>query len=284
MYEPKDYKLVWNDEFDGDNLDCSKWVLTENMIARPDMCLSKAPEVISVSDGELHLNGISFSDPDNPEIKYATTYSVTTKTTMSFLYGYIEMRAKVPFKKGAWPSFWMVNNGALNADLSSGYATEIDIFEVFSSTDTLYPNLHKWYLKDGKHIGHACYDGIRDENGNLVKKKFIFENSEQLSNEYHIYGFKWTPEVIEMYIDGEQYMSFDMSCNFDAAEFTSDMSGFKQPVFLLLNNHIYTPALVKEKRLKEENFLVNDKDLPMEYSIDYIRLYQEPNTGIIHLK
>ena len=284
MYEPKGYKLVWNDEFDGNELDRTKWVLTENMKARPDMCLLEVPEVISVSDGQLRLNGIKYTDKENPNIKYATTYSVTTKTTMSFLYGYLEMKAKVPFKKGAWPSFWMVNNGALNADMSAGYATEIDVFEVFSNKNALYPNVHKWYWgENGKFAGHSSYDGRRDEEGSAIKKPYVFEDFENLSNEYHIYGFKWTPEICEMYVDGEKYMSFDMTVNFDASGFETDMSGFNQPVFLILNNHIYGPCLVKEKRLQEERFLVDDNDLPMEYHIDYIRLYQEPEYGKIYV-
>ena len=41
------------------------------------------------------------------EPPYTTCLSVTTCDKMHFQYGYLEMRAMVPYGQGAWPSFWM---------------------------------------------------------------------------------------------------------------------------------------------------------------------------------
>ena len=74
---------------------------------------------------------------------------------MSFRYGYLEMRARVPYSKGAWPSFWLLSGGALGANPNDAYRVEVDIFEVFSSCDTATPNIHKWVTApDGELIHH----------------------------------------------------------------------------------------------------------------------------------
>ena len=101
------------------------------------------------------------------------------------------MRARVPFVRGAWPSFWSSSYGSLGPDgkqriyTIDDYSIEIDIFEVFSSTDTLAPNIHKWY-GDGNHTMW------NDEN-----EKYTFDSAD-LNNEYHLYGFEWTPTEMSM--------------------------------------------------------------------------------------
>ena len=71
---------------------------------------------------------------------YKTSKSVTTGRSMTFKYGYLEMRARVPVGQGVWPSLWMKSNvnseGAeiaekLGCKPEADYFTEIDIFEVF---------------------------------------------------------------------------------------------------------------------------------------------------------
>lgn len=41
---------------------------------------------------------------------YKTSKSVTTGRSMTFKYGYLEMRARVPVGQGVWPSLWMKSN------------------------------------------------------------------------------------------------------------------------------------------------------------------------------
>ena len=72
---------------------------------------------------------------------------------MTFKYGYLEMRARVPVGRGVWPSLWMKSNvnpeGAeiaerLGCKPEADYFTEIDIFEVFGN-NSVSSQLHKWW-------------------------------------------------------------------------------------------------------------------------------------------
>ncbi len=266
----ENYKLVWSEEFDGNELDRQRWSLRADMQGLGDITLLDDESIIKVEDSNLKLRSVAYNVPNNEDKKYAVTYSVTTKESMSYLYGYIEMRARVPYKNGCWPSFWMKSIGALNS-VNKEYFTEIDVFEVFGSPEGFASNLHKWYIEGenkGKHTqvisyGHSTW--------------YPFENYENLSNEYHIYGFEWTPDMVRMFIDGHISFEFDINDNFDGI---SDMSGFHQPIYLIMNNHLFTEKVPHRPSGK----FVTPEDLPGEYDIDYIRLYQIPGVGQLNIK
>ncbi len=264
----KNYRLVWGDEFTSDELDSSKWRLGENMAGNTELLLVRDnPQILRVEDSQLRLAARSWNDPAHPAVKYAATYSVRTKETMSFRYGYLEMRARVPYSKGAWPSFWLLSGGALGANPNDAYRVEVDIFEVFSSRDTATPNIHKWVTApDGELIHHSQYAVDRAADN----CSYRFSNSASLSQEYHYYGFQWTPQEMRMFIDGQEYMRYDLNDNYDGY---ADMQPFHSPLYIVLNNHVFTES---GWRLLD-SWLVTDEDVPAEYDVDWIRLYQDVN-------
>lgn len=266
------YELVWNDEFNGQVLDTSKWGYVAKMGGAADMLL-KDREVTDIRDGSLFLTAREYKDNENPQIKYAVNYSVTTMNTMSFVYGYLEMRGRVPFKHGAWPSLWMSSNGAIHGDDESDYSAEVDIFEVFSSTVEAVPNIHKWYCKGDLKGEHHQFNGWCGGRS----KSYIFKNN-NAAIDWHLYGFEWTPEFMRMSIDGNFYMQYDLSENFDGM---SDMRCFHKPMYIIINNHLFTEKLFWAP---SRDSIVKPEDLPSVYEIDYIRLYQKPGQGVLYKK
>ena len=93
--------LTWNDEFNADALDSTKWTLRAKM-HQSDVLNSTDERNVTVENGNLVMR--TWKEPDGT---YSTNTSVTTDGTMSFRYGYLEIYANVPFVKGGWPSFWM---------------------------------------------------------------------------------------------------------------------------------------------------------------------------------
>ena len=267
------YRLVWNDEFDGNKLDTEKWGFAPKMGGSEDLLLSEDGKTVRVENGALILTADAFSDPMRPSVKYSVNYSVTTFKTMSFVYGYVEMRARVPFKHGAWPSFWMVTTDALGSTKGREYETEVDIFEVFSNTVTAVPNIHKWY-KNGENKGlHNQFNGFEGKQS----ARYVFKDN-KTACDWHVYGFEWTAQRMTMFVDGEAYMTYDLSYNFDHK---SDMGGFHQPMYLILNNHLFTENLYW---VPSADQIVKPEDLPSVYEIDYIRLYQQPGIGSLTVK
>lgn len=258
------YTYVWGDEFESNSLNTTNWSRATKMAATAEMTLDDTELTTKVENGYLLMNAIRYWDPKKSGVEFAAPWSVTTMETMSYRYGYVEIRAKVPFKKGVWPSFWTSSAGALGEGEYTkkyGYSTEIDIFEVFSSTDTLAPNIHKWY-SDGEHTMWAVQEGNSNE-------WYKFE-SNNIVNEYHTYGFEWTPTKITMYVDDEPYYTYDITKNFDNGD--TGMGGFEAPIYLIFNNHLFTPS---SSYLPYDGAEVHAPTLPAEYAIDWVRLYQK---------
>lgn len=121
---------------------------------------------------------------------YKTSKSVTTGRSMTFKYGYLEMRARVPVGQGVWPSLWMKSNvnpeGAeiaekLGCKPEADYFTEIDIFEVFGN-NSVSSQLHKWWEEEENIKKY----GVRSSS----VKNGTFDISD---GGWHIYGMLWTP-------------------------------------------------------------------------------------------
>lgn len=269
------YTFVWGDEFDGNALDASKWELTTHMSAGSSFKLSRDPEAISVSDGLLKLSAKRWFDPENNQVQAIAPYTVEGKRHVNFQYGYLEMRARIPFSSGAWPSLWLsgacgTNSGAVvsnifdNGDIiPSNFSAEFDIIEY----TTLQPNLHKWFYDE--------VPGITDKHSSLgavekpVKSDLGLDVTQ--SYVYQIIAFDWTPEKLTIYINGEEFYSYDWKNSVQLDEL-NDMSDFLNPVFIRLNNHLIP-----------ENIPSDFSTLPCEYYVDYLRLYQKSGTGGIWL-
>jgi len=210
----------------------------------------------AVMEGVMMKNqdkyAVAVRKPDNEIIVDVQTYGDKGK---------LKGLRNVPFVRGVWPSFWTSSSGALGNTSTYNYSIEVDIFEVFSSLDKLSPNIHKWY-GDGRHTMWAIDEGNSNE-------WYKFE-SDNLINEYHVYGFEWTPTKMVMYIDEKPYYTYDLTKNFDNGE--TGMGGFDAPLYLIFNNHLFTDSSSYKPYAGCE---VHAPDLPAEYVIDWVRLYQK---------
>ena len=140
------YEYVWGDEFDGEGFpDAGRW--DERMFMGYDENFKALDHDLSatcVADGRLKMTAMRYYDPVDEKIQYANGKPLTTSSTMAYMYGYAEIRARVPFVKGAWPAWWTrstITNVAGDSTPLNPYSTtciydvEVDIFEVFSSED-----------------------------------------------------------------------------------------------------------------------------------------------------
>ena len=134
-------------------------------------------------------------------------------------------------------------------------------------------------------LGDEIYFAVAatDQGGDMLdksqkKQPYVFKDITNLNDEYHTYGFEWTPEYMEMSVDGEVYCTYDINSNFDGH---SDMSGFHDALYVLFNNHIFTE---NSEWLPKGTPQVDERtDFPIHYWIDYIRLYQKDEYGDLYL-
>ena len=238
------YALVWEDNFNGTALNKKKWDLIPHMAEQPDLELRYDDTAVKVNDGNVMLTSGRVEEVDD---KYYTNASLTTSKTMAFKYGYVEMRAKVPFGKPAFPSFWMKSAEICN----STEFGEIDIFECFANDTEIESAIHKW---GESHISS-------DAGKYSFPSKIAAEN-------WHTYGLLWVPGQLKFLVDGAVFGTIDTT----GKEYYVD-----DYYYLIINNYLYTKSGISKHGC---NASASDA-YPINYEIDYVRLYQKAGEGVM---
>ena len=238
------YKLTWSEEFDKGKLDLSTWTHEIGYIRNNELQdYTNREENIRIENNMLIIEGRN----DGYGRTGYSSASIYSQGKFNWLFGCIEMRAKLPYGKGMWPAFWMMGEeGHWPA------CGETDILELVGGSDmskrendsTVFPCLH-WRGADGKH---AAKGG----------EGFVLPDGEKYADAFHTFAYKWTPESAEWYVDGKMYCEIDISgAQFDA---------FRKPNYILLNLAIGGdwPGSPDETTI-----------VPQQYIIDYLRIYQK---------
>ena len=179
----KKYLLVFNDEFNGAEIDKKRWRYraSTNKITRTiqynneDYDIFVENEASVLEDGNMVLKVYS---KDKEPYKFYTGGILTLNRFMP-RYGYYE--TLVSFNDctgfGYWPAFWL----HFKSDDKNSIGTEIDIFEYINKSKTIFQTLH-WYIDD-EHLSSS--------------ENFILNEQD----EYHKFGLEWTPDELIFYVD-----------------------------------------------------------------------------------
>ncbi|SHF98531.1 Glycosyl hydrolases family 16 [Mariniphaga anaerophila] len=173
------YKLVWEDNFDGSELDTTKWKIRGT---GPRRIGYNDPSMVSVSDGCLNL----MYDIKKDSIMGS---AVGTYETFNTTYGYFECRGQLQKGVGPWAAFWMQSPEISNGEDPAVYGAEIDIFEYFNGL--------------GKDLMTHCVHWAYGPNQKSVGQQE--STMEGLSEGFHTFSLEWTPEKYAFYIDGLKF-------------------------------------------------------------------------------
>jgi len=133
-----DYYLVFEDNFDGNSFDQTKWYSETGVHSDFEFEGMKQwlqPENIEVSNGTLKIIAKKLETPyvgtfvtdwsTNPPTTKTDVFEYTSANLLShqeFYYGKYEIRCRLPNGKGYWPAFWTFGGPGWN---------EIDFFEMY---------------------------------------------------------------------------------------------------------------------------------------------------------
>jgi beta-glucanase (GH16 family) len=206
----------------------------------------------AATDGEGNLV-ITLDEADDSLGCFYGTCEYTSARLVStdraeFAFGRIETRVRVPIGlpsgDGLWPAFW-----SLGTDIKRNpwpAAGEIDIMEwVGRLPNEIFGTIHGPGYNGGSAFGNT------------------YDFGEPVFNDYHTFTIEWEPDMITWYVDGIQYHQAE----------PSDVPGpwvFNKPFYLLLNLAI------------GGNFggpISPDVTYPQEYLVDYVKVYQGPDTA-----
>ena len=291
----RDYKLVWSEEFDENSFEETKFTLQKHGPIQDrqgnKICyFTEEERVIKVEDSKLVLNAVFDQEKD----AFVVPAAVWTKDTMSFTYGYVEMKARVPYGQGSWAAFWALGRDAINQDKTQPYFAEIDIFEVEGACHIAEPNLHKWhYTREGNAPFYFMGPEDSPIRGNDQMQvecwerrpheatRFGYHRPEN-PEDFNIYGFLWTPETMEMYINGHLYGRYIISEDFGRP---SGMEPFHSPIYLIINEQLSLKDNYGMCQARPENAATPESVKKLvPYEIDYIRLYQKEGEGELNVR
>jgi beta-glucanase (GH16 family) len=185
----QEWKLTWSDEFDYQGLpEPSKWDYEEGKVRnRESQFYTKARlENARVEDGTLIIEVKS----ENYKGASHTSASVITRGKKEFLYGRLEVKAKLPTGVGMWPAIWML--GTNMSDIGWPACGEIDIMEnVGFDPDTIHANIHT-----------KAYNHVKKTNkGSRIEVKAPYKD-------FHIYAMEWFEDHMDFFVDDQKYFSF----------------------------------------------------------------------------
>jgi beta-glucanase (GH16 family) len=238
------WTLVWSDEFaqpDGSSPDATKW--TYNLGAggwgnNELEYYTARTNNVRIENGQLVIEA-------REENYLGSGYSsarLKTQGRVSWTYGRIEARMKIPRGQGIWPAFW-----TLGTNISSvGWpgCGEIDIMENIGREPTQV---------------HGTVHGPGYSGGNGIGAANSLPGGAAFADDFHVYALEWTTNQLKWFVDGQQYFS---------ATPASLPSGttwvFDQPQFLLLNL-----AVGGQWPGNPDGTTV----FPQRLTVDYVRVY-----------
>lgn len=185
---------VWFDEFDyAGPPDSTKWNFDLGN-GCPQICgwgnqelqyYTHDPKNVRVENGVLTIEAHRDSVGGMPY----TSARLVSKNKGDWLYGRIDVRAKLPRGRGTWPAIWM-----LPTDWTYGgwpASGEIDIMEhVGFDPGVIHGTLHT-----------EAYNHIKK-----TQKEGIIRVADA-PEAFHVYSINWSENAIDFYVDGKRYHS-----------------------------------------------------------------------------
>lgn len=285
----RDYTMTFHDEFDGTQLDTTKWGYQYGCFdpaQRSQAQYTDSPDNVSVRDGYLNLTA-RYSPMktkwDGTQIPRTckhgsviydapfTSGMITTKTKDGkVLYAapgtgfYAEARIKLPSARPSWSAFW--GTGTKGAYPANG---EIDVFE------------SKGY--DPSHLMSNVHTPRIGEPKKTTQHQGMMKGDTASSqSEFHTYGVRKTADAIEFYFDGTLTHTVKMSDIKGDNPFLDKDNN----LVLMLNQMVGGSYLAKQSNWSDKTYVdatkyaddyKNADGAGATMYVDYVRVY-EPKT------
>ena len=259
--QDKLYTEVWRDEFD--TLDMNSWSyqLGHKRGIEPQEYVDSSENVF-VEDGKLILRAtkkheytIHYNADGSDIVKKYDSGSIATFGKREFLYGKIEMRAKLPKGAGAFPAFWTLGNdftldGLVASDQGVGWPMcgEIDIMELIGENPDM-PGT------SDRTVHGTIHNGLTEDGDKAQTNTYSLPEGQTFNNEYHTFSIIWNPDTIQWYVDDNLYSTV----------YITDLDYFHKPHYLLLNLAAGGAW---------PGFPNDQTQFPMDFVIDYVSYSQ----------
>jgi beta-glucanase (GH16 family) len=245
------WTLVWSDEFsqpNGSSPDTNKWAFDTGAGGWGN---SELENYTSRTNNARIQNGQLVIEARQESYQGANYTSARLKTQgkISWTYGRIEARIKIPRGQGIWPAFWTL--GTNIPAVSWPTCGEVDIMENIGKEAT---------------IVHGTAHGPGYSGGNGIGGPYSLASGGAFADDFHIYALEWTTNALKWFVDGAQYFSVT-----PASLPTNTTWVFTQPQFVLLNVAVGGTWPGNPD---------GTTTFPQQMLVDYVRVYAATNLPV----
>lgn len=248
--------LVWSDEFETNGaINSTKWHHQTQLPNGGSWFNGEVQHYTNlitnsfVNEGFLTIKAIKEPYTNQGVTKQYTSARLNSK--FAFLYGRVDIRAKIPTNQGTWPALWMLGKnvnetgGFFNAEFGTTNwpaCGEIDIME-----HGITPSQPAGFIQSAIH-SPSSFGNTVNHGGTIASN---------LGNDFHVYSVNWSPFQITFLLDGVAFYTYNPSVK------NASTWPFDAEQYLLLNIAMGGVA---------GNIPSSFTQASME--IDYVRVYQ----------
>jgi beta-glucanase (GH16 family) len=258
----QEWKLVWSQEFNEEGRpDSSVWNYEQGFVRNHEAQWYQ-PENAYQKDGLLIIEARKEQKPNptyrersrhweqqRPTIDY-TSACLTTQGKYNFLYGRLEVCARIPTAGGAWPAIWTLGSG-----MEWPSCGEIDLMEYYR-------------IKGVPHIlanvawgNDQHYQAVW--NSKRIPYVHFTQRDPQWEQHFHVWRMDWNEKSIRLYLDDELLNEVPL-CTTVNGRIGQHTNPFTRPQYILLNLALGG----------DNGGTIDDSAFPMRYEIDYVRVFQ----------
>jgi beta-glucanase (GH16 family) len=200
------WKLVWSDEFNGAagsppdpgnwnyDLGGGGWGNHE-----AETYTNSPRNVFQDGKGNLVIRAMrdSAGNYTSTRLQTGSPGASTHTADLSWQYGRIVARMKLPFGHGVWPAFWMLGENIGTVGWPA--CGELDIMENFG----VYSD--KSGVHNNESVNNGTAHGPGYSGGNGIGKSYTLPFGEKVADEYHTYAIEWAQDAVEWFVDGASY-------------------------------------------------------------------------------
>lgn len=269
-YLPKEkkWKLVWNDEFDGDVLDESKWMYRINFWGKPHPALTDKGVHLDgkshmfmdmvIEDGiyksaQLQTGSMTFDEPKDTDRFWP--FGKMREPKFMHKFGFYEICCKLPKGAGWHAAFWLQSPSIGAHPDPAAAGVECDIMENYRQHtvgEIICGNGWGGYGKDEHWYGHFAFPYEETEDG------------------WHRYAVDWSEDGYIFYADGKEVGRQPAS--------EGAVSHVEQFVLVTTECHGYLRNFnsgAGEVSKKGEAHPALKDTYPDTFEVDYVRVFDE---------
>lgn len=273
------YKLVWQELFDGKELNPQRWEIEVNGDGNGNNELQyytdREANVRLGDDGEGNRCLILTAIREKYNGKNFTSGRIISKNRIAFKYGKIEASIKLPTTaNGLWPAFWMMGNDY--DEIGWPRCGEIDIME-FGNAEGIKNGTQDRYFNGACHWGPSWQD--HPNYAHSITNPYSLQDGK-----FHLFTLIWDEEKIAMYVDLDKHPDalpyYEMTIPASDNDYAPGKY-FHKENFILFNLAVggYFTGILNDSGITALNEENGNK---ASMYVNYVRIYQKGGADDSH--